>query len=181
MQRKEKKNVKKENEKKRNQSESCFGLVCSFTESSFEASEEEGRPGIAMEALLSLSSSFPAIFSICSNKPRNLTRCHVQTSFDVAAKYRGIRVGISKRLIAKALLDSATMDQLGLSESDIRNPTVSSSYRSSKLPKPNQTVLEAQARVCTGPTQTRPLSEDQALKVLDTILRSGKQCLVFMT
>ncbi|KAJ8766878.1 hypothetical protein K2173_009222 [Erythroxylum novogranatense] len=40
------------------------------------------------------------------------------------------------------------------------------------LRKPNQTVLEAQARVCTGPTQTKPLSEDQAFKVLDTILRS---------
>ena len=65
------------------------------------------------------------------------------------------------------------MDQLGLSESDIRNPSVSTSYRSSKLPKPNQTMLDAQARVCTGPTQTRPLSDEQAFKVFDTILRSG--------
>lgn len=75
----------------------------------------------------------------------------------------------------KAVLDSATIDQLGLSESDFRNPALSSSYRNSKLPKPNQIVLEAQARVCTGPTQTKPLGEEQAFKVLDTILRSGKR------
>ncbi|KAK8310494.1 hypothetical protein V6Z12_D02G189700 [Gossypium hirsutum] len=61
---------------------------------------------------------------------------------------------------------------LGLKESDTRNPSLSSTYRNSKLLKPNQTVLEAQARVCTGPTQTRPLSEEQTFKVLDTILRS---------
>ncbi|CAL5431773.1 unnamed protein product [Camellia sinensis] len=36
--------------------------------------------------------------------------------------------------------------------------------------------MEAQANVCTGPTQTRPLTEEQAFKVLDTILRSGWQC-----
>jgi hypothetical protein len=50
---------------------------------------------------------------------------------------------------------------------------LSSSYRRSTLTKPNQTVLEAQTRVCTGPTQTRPLDEQQAFKVFDTILRSG--------
>nr|KJB31180.1 hypothetical protein B456_005G179700 [Gossypium raimondii] len=70
------------------------------------------------------------------------------------------------------VLDSATIEQLGLKESDTRNPSLSSTYRNSKLLKPNQTVLEAQARVCTGPTQTRPLSEEQTFKVLDTILRS---------
>ncbi|KAI3738993.1 hypothetical protein L2E82_29322 [Cichorium intybus] len=36
------------------------------------------------------------------------------------------------------------------------------------------TVLEAQTRVCTGPTQTKQLTEEQAFKVLDTILRSAK-------
>lgn len=77
-------------------------------------------------------------------------------------------------MTAKASLDSATIDQLGSPESDIKNPAVSSLYRSSKLPKPNQTVLEAQARVCSGPTRTRPLNEEQASKVLDTILRSGE-------
>lgn len=51
---------------------------------------------------------------------------------------------------------------------------VSSSYRSQMLPKPNQTVLDAQARVCTGPTQTKPLNQEQAFKVLDTILKSAK-------
>ena len=78
------------------------------------------------------------------------------------------------RLTLKAALDSAILDQLGIPESDIKNPALSSSYRISGLPKPNQTVLDAQARVCTGPTQTRPLNEDQTFKVLDTILRSGK-------
>lgn len=39
---------------------------------------------------------------------------------------------------------------------------------------PNLAVLEAQARVCTGPTQTRPMDEAQAYKVLNTILQSGK-------
>lgn len=45
---------------------------------------------------------------------------------------------------------------------------------------PNKTLLEAQAKVCTGPTQTRPLDEAQARKVLTTILQSGKPlpCLV---
>ncbi|KAG6516548.1 anthranilate phosphoribosyltransferase-like [Zingiber officinale] len=54
------------------------------------------------------------------------------------------------------------------------NPSISSSYRPNEIPKPNQTVLEAQARVCTGPEQTRPLSEEQAFKVLDTILKSAR-------
>lgn len=66
-----------------------------------------------------------------------------------------------------------TIEELGLRESDIRNPTVSSSYRSSNCSKPNQTVLEAQTRVCTGPTQTKPLTDEQAFKVFDTILRSA--------
>lgn len=73
------------------------------------------------------------------------------------------------RLI-KAVLDSAAIDEL----SDIRNPAVSTSYRNPKFPKPNQTVLDAQTKVCTGPTQTRPLNAEQAFKVLDTILKSGK-------
>jgi len=38
---------------------------------------------------------------------------------------------------------------------------------------PNKTLLEAQAKVCTGPTQTRPLDEAQAFKVLNTIRQSG--------
>lgn len=66
------------------------------------------------------------------------------------------------------------MEQFGLKESDIKNPALSSTYRRSEIPKANPTVLDAQARVCTGPTQTRPLSEEQAFKVFDTILRSGK-------
>ncbi|XP_073143006.1 uncharacterized protein [Henckelia pumila] len=74
----------------------------------------------------------------------------------------------------KVALDSETLDELGLLESDFRNPSVSTSYRNPKLPRPNQTVLDAQTKVCTGPTQTKPLSEEQAFKVLDTILKSVK-------
>ncbi|KAF2560914.1 hypothetical protein F2Q70_00015846 [Brassica cretica] len=74
----------------------------------------------------------------------------------------------------KAVLDSAMMEQFGLKESDIKNPALSSAYRRSEIPKANRTVLDAQARVCTGPTQTRPLSEEQAFKVFDTILRSAR-------
>ncbi|GLT86495.1 hypothetical protein SLE2022_377930 [Rubroshorea leprosula] len=97
------------------------------------------------------------------------------TSLHFSAKDRGILIGRRSRFtVVKAVLDSAIMDQLGLKESDIRNPAISTTYRSSKLPKPNQTVLEAQARVCTGPTQTKPLSEEQAFEVLDTILRSAR-------
>ncbi|GJP55340.1 hypothetical protein CLOM_g14311 [Closterium sp. NIES-68] len=39
---------------------------------------------------------------------------------------------------------------------------------------PNEVVLEAQARVCTGPTQTRALSEDEMRRVLEQILLSAK-------
>lgn len=84
------------------------------------------------------------------------------------------RQWIGPRLcLARAALDWATIEQFGLPEFDVRNPALSSSYRRSALPRPNQTVLEAQARVCTGPTQTRPLDEQQAFKVFDLILRSG--------
>ncbi|KAJ0231949.1 Anthranilate phosphoribosyltransferase [Hirschfeldia incana] len=74
----------------------------------------------------------------------------------------------------KAALDSAMMEQFGLKETDIKNPALSTTYRRSEIPKANPTVLDAQARVCTGPTQTRPLSEEQAFKVFDTILRSAR-------
>ncbi|PIA29324.1 hypothetical protein AQUCO_06100086v1 [Aquilegia coerulea] len=70
---------------------------------------------------------------------------------------------------------SAKVDEFGLLQSDNlfqRNPAISTSYRNSKIPKPNQIVLDAQSRVCTGPTQTKPLNEEQARKVLNTILKS---------
>jgi len=34
-------------------------------------------------------------------------------------------------------------------------------------------VLEFDIQICTGPTQTKPLDEEQAFKVFDTILKSG--------
>lgn len=60
-----------------------------------------------------------------------------------------------------------------LEEGARRNPAVSDSYRPEGMARPNGTVLEAQGRVCTGPEQTRPLGEEQAMRVLDTILRSA--------
>ncbi|XP_031501118.1 uncharacterized protein LOC116264839 isoform X1 [Nymphaea colorata] len=79
-----------------------------------------------------------------------------------------------ERIVKVAFDEAATADELGILEVGALNPAVSSSYRNPEIPKPNQTVLEAQARVCTGPTQTRPLSEEQAFRVLDTILRSAR-------
>ncbi|XVE92363.1 hypothetical protein REPUB_Repub01dG0090700 [Reevesia pubescens] len=117
------------------------------------------------------SLSFSSINSINSRNP-NPSRTRTSLHF---LKRDGAHrlIGRKSRLTAtRAAFDSAILEQLGLKESDIRNPSISSTYRNSRLPKPNQTVLDAQARVCTGPTQTRPLSEEQAFKVLDTILRS---------
>lgn len=80
-------------------------------------------------------------------------------------------VSLTKRSrLIKAVVNSAAVDDL----LDIRNPAVSTSYRNPKLTKPNQTVLDAQTKVCTGPTQTKPLNAEQAFKVLDTILKSGE-------
>ncbi|PON44884.1 Pyrimidine-nucleoside phosphorylase, bacterial/eukaryotic [Parasponia andersonii] len=122
-------------------------------------------------------SSISLSSSISTAKSRNWSRSpHIGTLLKLPATNLDRRIGGRRRrcLTTRAVLDAATIDQLGLSESDIRNPGVSSSYRSSELPKPNQTVLDAQARVCTGPTQTRQLSEEQTSKVLDTILKSAR-------
>ncbi|XP_010248603.1 PREDICTED: uncharacterized protein LOC104591460 [Nelumbo nucifera] len=106
--------------------------------------------------------------------PRHVTNLPNQISFPSLVNDRNCLIQHKKKLIVKAALDSAIIDQLGLPESDLRNPAISTSYRSSKIPKPNQTLLEAQSRICTGPTQTRPLGEEQANKVLETILRSAR-------
>ncbi|XP_038893189.1 anthranilate phosphoribosyltransferase isoform X1 [Benincasa hispida] len=128
-----------------------------------------------MKALFHPDSSFFPAHHIRCQKHRDLLRFQVRTPLIFPVKYRGRWIRAKRIcLTAKSELDWATMDQLGLSESDIQSPAISTSYRSLNLPKPNQTVLEAQARVCTGPTQTRPLGEEQAFKVLDTILRSAK-------
>ncbi|KAI7983621.1 Poly(A)-specific ribonuclease PARN-like [Camellia lanceoleosa] len=121
-----------------------------------------------MKALLNSDST--TISPISPINPRNFTQPKIQTSLHFSPKdnYHHRKA----RFTAKFVIDSAMIDQLGIPESDFRNPTISTSYRSSKFRKPNQTVLEAQAKVCTGPTQTRPLTEEQAFKVLDTILRS---------
>ncbi|OMO80081.1 Glycosyl transferase, family 3 [Corchorus olitorius] len=126
-----------------------------------------------MRALLSQQASL-SVSSIHINNCPNPNPSPTRTSLHFSTKSGGHRlIGRKSRSTAvRAVLDSATFDQFGLKESDIRNPAISTTYRSSTLPKPNQTVLDAQARVCTGPTQTRPLSEEQAFKVLDTILRS---------
>nr|CAD1822832.1 unnamed protein product [Ananas comosus var. bracteatus] len=69
---------------------------------------------------------------------------------------------------------AAAIDEAGLLEMDLRNPALSTSYRPPEIPQPNRTVLEAQAKVCTGPEQTKPLGEEQAIRVLDTILTSAR-------
>ncbi|KAK8665151.1 hypothetical protein V6N13_005325 [Hibiscus sabdariffa] len=126
-----------------------------------------------MQALL--SPEFSVYFSSINTNSRNSSPCRSLSSLRFSKISGGCRLIRRKARLTstRAVLDAVAIEELGLTESDIRNPAISSTYRSSKLPKPNQTVLEAQTRICTGPTQTRPLSEEQAFKVLDTILRSG--------
>ncbi|XP_058768419.1 uncharacterized protein LOC131642158 [Vicia villosa] len=128
-----------------------------------------------MKALLNPEPILSQTSSIFPNKTPNPTRFHPHPfpNLFLQDRNRSIRQR-NLSLTAKALLDSATVEQFGVPEFDVRNPSLSTSYRSSKLTRPNQTVLEAQTRVCTGPTQTRPLDEEQAFKVFDTILRSAR-------
>ncbi|XP_054793014.1 uncharacterized protein LOC129298612 [Prosopis cineraria] len=127
-----------------------------------------------MEVVLHSEPSLSHSHMIFTSKTRNFTHAWVQPFQKLRIRDRDRWIGRKLRFTVQATLDSAIIEQLGITEFDIRNPSLSSSYRSPALPKPNQTVLEAQARVCTGPTQTRPLGEDQAFKVLDTILRSAR-------
>ncbi|KAK3152077.1 hypothetical protein QOZ80_2BG0153980 [Eleusine coracana subsp. coracana] len=84
---------------------------------------------------------------------------------------RRYRRGVAMASAAPSWMEEAEVAMR--EEGGRRNPSLSDSYRPEGIPRPNATVLEAQARVCTGPGQTRPLGEEQAMKVLDTILRSG--------
>ncbi|KAK9104377.1 hypothetical protein Scep_021221 [Stephania cephalantha] len=117
---------------------------------------------------------------IHQSKPTRLANLHNQLVSLSTRHHHHHRLVHSQRRrrgsIVRAALNSpwATIDELGLLDAGFKNPSVSTSYRVSEIPRPNRTVLEAQARVCTGPTQTKPLTEDQAYKVLDTILRSVK-------
>ncbi|GAV75326.1 hypothetical protein CFOL_v3_18805 [Cephalotus follicularis] len=126
-----------------------------------------------MKALVNPEARISSLSSLDINKHPKFSR-YTFLSFPSKYQDRWIHIRKSCLTVKSTKLDSATIDQLGLREPHIRNPSISSTYRCSKFPKPNQTVLEAQARVCTGPTQTKPLSEEQALKVFDTILRSAR-------
>ncbi|CAN6548895.1 unnamed protein product [Malus baccata var. baccata] len=129
-----------------------------------------------MKALLNQEPSLFTSISTTSTTAnhRSLTQPLTQTLLNLPA-YNGHRLtGRKLTLTTKSVLESVTVKNSNIPEYDTRNPTISSSYRRSGIPKPNQTVLDAQTRVCTGPTQTKPLSEDQAFKVLDTIYRSVK-------
>ncbi|KAK2354647.1 anthranilate phosphoribosyltransferase [Trifolium repens] len=128
-----------------------------------------------MKTLLNPEPILSSTNSIFPSKTPNSTRFYPHPFPKLLLQDRHRWIGRRKlSLAAKALLDSTTVEQFGIPEFDVRNPTLSSSYRRSTLTKPNQTVLEAQTRVCTGPTQTRPLDEQQAFKVFDTILRSAR-------
>ncbi|XP_016572836.1 anthranilate phosphoribosyltransferase isoform X4 [Capsicum annuum] len=110
---------------------------------------------------------------LISSQPIAKTRAlwNSQNSFRIPIK---CWIGKRSYFVINAVSDSAPIEELRLQEPDIKNPALSTSYRNSVFPKPNQTVLDAQTKVCTGPTQTKPLNEEQAFKVLDTILRSAK-------
>lgn len=123
---------------------------------------------------------FPSLSSISSFRSLSFgaersTDCRNPSNVRISARFRGQTFSARReeRIVKVAFDEAAATDELGNFEVGALNPSVSSSYRSPETPKPNQTVLEAQAKVCTGPTQTRPLSEEQAFRVLDTILRSG--------
>ncbi|XP_074317520.1 uncharacterized protein LOC141653592 [Silene latifolia] len=81
---------------------------------------------------------------------------------------------IRRRCRLSMIAVTVKMEELALTEDTTRNPGISTAYRNPELRIPNQTVLDAQARVCTGPTQTKPLTYDQAAHVLHTILKSAK-------
>nr|XP_029123717.1 uncharacterized protein LOC105056220 isoform X2 [Elaeis guineensis] len=85
---------------------------------------------------------------------------------------RRIGLSTSRKGGHPVVRSAVTIEEAGFLEVDIRNPAISTSYRPSNVPQPNRVVLEAQTKVCTGPEQTKPLSQDQAVVVLDTILRS---------
>ncbi|KAK7250595.1 hypothetical protein RIF29_33123 [Crotalaria pallida] len=131
-----------------------------------------------MKLLLHPEPSLSSPHSIFHNKPPNTTHLPLPSFTKFRADHNHHRHGIGRQTLSsaavKAVLDSATVEQFGIPEFDIRNPALSTSYRSAALAKPNKTVLEAQGRVCTGPTQTRPLDEEKAFKVFDTILRSAR-------
>ena len=108
-----------------------------------------------------------------SSITRVFLSCSSRKSRNSAIRLPGFPTSKTKFKIFCASVDSAMIEDLGLGGIDLRNPSLSFSHRPTWIPPPNQIVLEAQAKVCTGPTQTRPLSEEQAFRVLDTILRSG--------
>ncbi|XP_047332174.1 anthranilate phosphoribosyltransferase [Impatiens glandulifera] len=128
-----------------------------------------------MEALLKSQPRIINSSSFFITKDENLPNRNIRSSvrFTTLDNYR---TTFRRRcqLTLRAALDSSIIDRLGISEAVYLNPELSSAYRCNEYPKPNQTVLEAQAKVCTGPTQTKPLTEEQAFKVFETILRSAK-------
>ncbi|KAK7317644.1 hypothetical protein RJT34_02055 [Clitoria ternatea] len=128
-----------------------------------------------MKVLFNPEPCLSPLNSIFSNNLRTSTRFHLRPFAKPCAEDRH-RLIVRRRFSStpKAAFDSVTVEQFGIPEFDVRNPALSSSYRGSALPRPNPTVLEAQGRVCTGPTQSRPLDEQQAFKVFDTILRSAR-------
>ncbi|XP_024387139.1 uncharacterized protein [Physcomitrium patens] len=82
--------------------------------------------------------------------------------------YLGPRRPTSARAIAGKSAPSKLSDDSG------ENRIQARAKRLQDAVGPNKTLLDAQARVCTGPTQTRPLDEAQAYKVLNTVLQSGR-------
>ncbi|KAK2977462.1 hypothetical protein RJ640_016090 [Escallonia rubra] len=93
-----------------------------------------------MKALLNPDApTFSSISHIKSFKLQSSTPLRTQTFLQFPRKADSRWIQQKRLLTTKALTDSATIDHLDLSDSETRNPAVSSSYRSSKYPKPNQT------------------------------------------
>ncbi|XP_017697462.1 anthranilate phosphoribosyltransferase isoform X2 [Phoenix dactylifera] len=112
--------------------------------------------------------------SFCFSAARRTTLSNLTNWIPFRLGERRIGLSTPRKGRHPAVRSAATIDEAGFLEADIRNPAISTSYRPSKIPQPNRVVLEAQTKVCTGPEQTKPLSQEQAVVVLDTILRSAR-------
>lgn len=98
------------------------------------------------------------------------TRQRATSQFSLPAATRGTRTRLASSLNREPYY-RCNRAALSNQEAPYSSPLVAASTPSGS--KPNALVLEAQARVCTGPTQTRPLDEDKAFEVLRTIVQSA--------
>ena len=122
---------------------------------------EERRDKGKRQRMASLPPSSAAVSSsICQSSSFSERRCG---DYSISRLFR-----LSRNKTTHLLPCSS----LKISANDL--PSSSPQRNGNRRRKPNAVVLDAQARVCTGPTQTRPLDEEKAFEVLRTIVQSGE-------